>query len=70
MKILDVMWFSGRHGLVGVVRVDDDYDGIKYYVGACPGEAAGHNEEEDKQWIASWGSRFPKHVGDVLFKVE
>jgi hypothetical protein len=49
---------------------DKEYDGIKYYLGAFPGETHGHNEEEDNQWIANWGSSFPKHVGDTLFGVE
>lgn len=66
MKILDVMWFCAGHGNAGIVRAyANEYDGIKYYIGACSGE----NEETDKQWIASWGSSFPKHVGDMLFGV-
>ena len=66
MKILDVMWFSGRSH-VGVVRVEDEWDGIKYYVGAPPFVMS---EDEDKEWIASWGSSFPKSVGDHLFGVD
>ena len=65
-KILDVMWFCGRSN-VGIVRVEDEYDGIKYYIG---GGFAGHDEEMDKKFIADWGSTFPKHVGDILFGVK
>jgi len=28
MKILDTYWFNGG----GIVRVEDPYDGIKYYI--------------------------------------
>ena len=66
MKILDVMWFCAGHGNVGIVRVEDEYDGIKYYVGQCNGLS----EELDKQRIADWGSTFPKNAGDVLFGVK
>ena len=65
MKILDVLWFCGRTN-VGIVRVEDEYDGIKYYIGSPPVMG---NEEADTQFIASWGSTFPKHAGDVLFGV-
>ena len=67
MEILDVMWFSG-HSTVGIVKVNDQYDGIKYYIGAAPFfEYAPHNENADMKWIADWGSTFPKSVGNVLF---
>lgn len=66
MKILDVRWFCGRTN-VGIVRVEDEYDGIKYYIG---GGFAGYNEEADKQFIADYGSTFPQNVGDVLFGVK
>ena len=64
-KILDVMWFCGRSN-VGIVRVKDEYEGIKYYIGSPRGE----DEDTDKMWIASWGSTFPRDAGDKLFGVE
>jgi hypothetical protein len=64
MKIIGVRWFCGQ-STVGVVRVQDEYDGIKYYIGT--GE--GHVEEADMQNIAEWGSTFPTAAGDVLFGV-
>ena len=67
MKILDVKWYCAGHGNAGIVRVEDDFEGIKYYIGSFPGEERGHNEEEDMQWIANWGSSFPKAAGDMLF---
>lgn len=62
MKILGVMWFCGRSN-VGIVKVFDDYDGMKFYIGSPPFGS----EEEDKQWIADWGSTFPLEVGMKLF---
>lgn len=61
-KILGVRWFSSST-CVGVVRVDDEYDGIKYYIGAV----AGLSEDADKERIADWGARFPNDAGDILF---
>lgn len=67
MKVLDAIWFNK----VGIVRVEDEYDGIKYYIGSPPLDFTRMNTEaEDTQWIANWGSTFPKNVGDVLFGVK
>ena len=60
----EVLWFCAGHGNVGIVKVNNPYDGIKYYIGACSGE----NEESDIAHIVSWGSKFPKSAGDLLFK--
>lgn len=59
MKIIDVLWFNK----VGIAKVFDDYDGIKYYIK----EVDGLNEEADKWKVAEWGSTFPKAAGDALF---
>ena len=64
--IIDVRWFCAGHGNVGIVQINDKYDGIKYYVGQC----SGLSEELDTDWIAKFGSSFPKDVGDLLFKVQ
>lgn len=63
--IQGVRWFSGR-ACIGVVRVYDQYEGVKYYIGV--GE--GLDEEADIDFIAGWGSTFPNNVGDVLFDVD
>lgn len=67
--MMKVLWFSGR-SCVGIVRVETQYEGIQYYIGCPPGEAKGYNEEEDTQWIADWGARFPREVGAILFGVD
>lgn len=63
MKVLDVMWFTGAHGCVGIVKVETQYDGIKYFIGP----ARGFDEDLDKQEILDWGARFPEAAGAMLF---
>lgn len=66
---MKVIWFNGR-STVGIVQVNDKWDGIKYYIGSPPaGECHPSAELEDIQWIADWGARFPKTLGDQLFGV-
>ena len=66
MKILDVRWFCGRSN-VGIVRVEDPYDGIKYYISSV---TIPDTEESDSQFIADWGMTFPTDAGNKLFGVE
>ena len=61
MNILDVRWFNA----VGIVKIKDRYDGIKYYIGVGDGK----DIEIDKQFIADWGSHFPTSAGNKLFEV-
>lgn len=63
MKILDVIWFSGT-SCVGLVKVEDQYDGIKYYISS----ATGMDESVDMEHIAAWGANFDKEAGDLLFR--
>jgi len=51
---------------VGVVMVEDEYDGLLYYIGP----SNNNDEVKDVEWIASWGAKFPKSAGDVLFGVQ
>ena len=62
MRILDVMWFNG----CAIVRVESDFDGIKYYIRSIIGD----NAEQDKQLVADYGSSFPKFAGDLLFGIK
>lgn len=64
MKILDVRWFDS----VGIVRVEDEYDGIKYYIKDTY-FSKGRSEAEDRKFVAEWGNTFPNDAGDVLFGV-
>lgn len=63
MKILDSIWFN----MVGIVRVEDEYDGIKYYIGTIDLNDGGVSEKNDSEHIADWGNTFPNEAGDVLF---
>lgn len=65
MKILDTRWFCGRTD-VGIVRVEDPLDGIKYYISAFMPST----EDGDAKYIADWGQTFPSDAGDVLFGVD
>jgi hypothetical protein len=64
MKILESIWFTNASGCLGIVRVEDQWEGIKYYIAAV----GGLNAEQDEKFIASYGSTFPKDAGDVLFE--
>ena len=66
MKILDCIWLGGA----GFVRVEDPYEGIKYYVKGMNGMGMDTTEEEDAKFVMEWGSTFPSDAGDVLFGVK
>ena len=59
---MNVRWFSAAH-VVGIVRIVDPYEGVKYYIGA----GRGFDEADDVAYIAGWGSSFPNQIGDILF---
>lgn len=66
MKIVDTRWFCGSTN-VGIVQVRDKYDTtFKYYIAGV----RGWNEQSDAEFIADYGSTFPKDAGDVLFGVK
>lgn len=65
MKILDTRWFCGRTN-VGIVRVDDEFDGIKYYIASV----SGADESVDAEFIAQWGTTFPTEAGNKLFGID
>lgn len=61
-----VVWFCGRTN-VGIVRIepfDHDESGEHSYRIAA---VDGYDEASDAQFIADYGSTFPKDAGDVLF---
>jgi len=33
VEIIDTMWFSNLTGQVGIILVEDQYDGLKCYIG-------------------------------------
>jgi hypothetical protein len=64
MNILDSTWFTAAGGaVIGVVMVEDDIDGIQYFIGP----AIGRDQVVDETWIAEHGARFPALAGMALF---
>ena len=64
MKIIGSYWFHqmGNPLAIGIVKIDDEYDGIKYYIG----NAIGGSEEEDAKHISKTGAKFSKELGDLI----
>jgi len=62
-EIVDSAWFTHQGATIGIIKIEDKYEGFKYYIGNAPGE----NENLDLMLIADWGAHFPKAVGDALF---
>ena len=53
--------------LIGIVKVQTEYDGIKYYIGPISlqyGESL--EKERDEVNIAETGARFPENAGELL----
>lgn len=65
MKILGKYWFCKG----GIVRVQTDYEGIKYFILGMKLEPYG-NPDDDAIYIAEMGNTFPKDAGDALFGVK
>ena len=61
MKLLGMRWFN----TVGIARVEDEYDGIKYLIKGVDGR----DEVLDTQYVMEWGNTFPADAGDVLFGI-
>lgn len=70
MNILDSTWFTPMGGaVIGVVMVEDDIDGVQYFIGALHSSepAIGRDQTVDEVWIAENGDRFPDLAGMALF---
>ena len=70
MNILDSTWFTPMGGaVIGVVMVEDDIDGVQYFIGALHSSepAIGRDQTVDETWIAEHGARFPALAGMALF---
>jgi hypothetical protein len=69
MKILDSYWFTPMGGdIIGVVKVEYDYTGVKFYIGNVykyPGEG-GLDKKKDEITIAERGAKFPIDAGKLL----
>lgn len=64
MTVLGSYWFSPMGGgIIGVVKVSTDHDGIRYFIG----HGRGFDTQADQQYIAQTGASFPRALGDLLF---
>ena len=72
--ITGARWFAGRD-CVGIVQVVEEHEkdtyrqtglaNFQYFIGV----GKGHDEKEDMQFIADWGTRFDVAAGNTLFRV-
>ena len=63
MKVLDAYWFNPMgSAIIGIVKVQTEYEGIKYYIGS----ASGMEEDGDAEHIAQRGAKFPISAGEIL----
>jgi len=53
-NVLESIWFNK----IGIVCVQTEYDGIKYYIG----QGQGLDMQQDEQHIATWGQPFYPNV--------
>jgi len=58
-------WFTemAAEKPIGIIKVSNEYE-VKYYIGT----GWGIDQEEDEEKIKTYGAKFPKYIGDMLFK--
>lgn len=67
LVISNVYWFKNMYGTTGIVQVEDEGDGVRYYISQLPGEI--DDEDQATNHIAIFGAPFPKNAGDALFSL-
>lgn len=65
-EVIDWMWFTSSKGLVGIVKMNDEHEGIVYRIGVVDG----FMEKMDVMQVVAWGAKFPKAAGLALFPEE
>lgn len=63
MRSLDAIWYTPGMNCIGIVRVDDQVGGPRYYIGLASGE----DEQSDMEFIAAHGAKFSYSAGKLLF---
>ena len=63
MRQLDCIWYTPGMSCIGIVRVDDQVGGPRYYIGVASGE----DEQADMEFIAAHGAKFSWYAGRMLF---
>ena len=65
-EVLDWTWFTTSKGIVGIVKMNDEHDGIIYRISTVDG----FMEQMDVMQGVAWGAKFPKAAGEALFPQE
>ena len=63
---LEVKWYNGMKGTVGIAKVQTEEGDIEYRISAVDGFL----EHMDVQQIVAWGGHFPVAAGEALFGSE
>jgi hypothetical protein len=64
-KVTNSYWFNSNGRTIGIIEVETEYDGLKYYIGIPKRE--GGSQKDDELEISEWGSMFPKAAAQTLF---
>jgi len=60
MKVLEAYWFTPMGGhTIGIVKVETEFSGIKFYIGNAPGIEM----DSDAKEISERGAKFPYGAG-------
>jgi len=62
LKVVDVIWITGRE-TIGLIACESEYDGMKYYIAAVPG----NNLEQDIEYIKDWGTKVSPDIFERFF---
>jgi len=64
-EILESYWFTPTWGsIIGIIKVKNEMDEIKYYIG----NAGGQDKKKDEEFISIRGAKFPKEAAEQIFK--
>jgi hypothetical protein len=65
-EVIDWTWYTTNKGTVGIVKMQDENEGVIYRISAVDG----FMEKMDVLQVVAWGAKFPKAAGDALFSQE
>ncbi|KKN28987.1 hypothetical protein LCGC14_0848530 [marine sediment metagenome] len=65
MLILDTIWLTGMYGNIGIVLGEDSITGEKK---AYIGVHTGHDEDSDREMVASGGAKLRKETVESILR--
>jgi hypothetical protein len=65
-EVIDWTWYTTNKGTVGIVKMQDENEGVIYRISAVDG----FMEKMDVLQVVAWGAKFAKAAGDALFPQE